>query len=380
MQRRSLCRVTQLEHHTTNCSCQVSKTYCLSWRQEDQAHGDYLCPLRARCHARAGVYTLSPLPPSSPSTTRLLRHRLTMPAPTFAPAINTRGANHVPMRDPFATPPAIPPATAQIPSAYHANALGRAVLYHEQSHDEQVAYSQSSSSWSSFSKSSSMIPISSIDLEKNSGVDASEVRSVGNQPRRASRDPEKAAQSPAGASRSSRVRQHQEHVTRTAYLDEDMDDIRHVQEEKAWKILLFLSGPCVVLSVANMIWTLISLIVTIMTQPVRLCARRPTFGQQLGGLVGPALNLHLESIYTFLPPHADEDTSYQPGMLVVVMLLSPLLSLGMMLAAWVTAIFWAGSGVVGDPSGTDKRDDGRETVLTLRNWWEVWLVRSIRED
>lgn len=162
--------------------------------------------------------------------------------------------------------------------------------------------------------------------------------------------------------------------------DQDMEDARQLQERKAGKILLFLCGPCLALSALNALWTFVSLAMTFMAQPVRLCARRPTFGQQLGGFLGPSLNLQLKRIYTPLPPYADEDMSYKPGTLVAVQLLSPFLSLGMMLAALVVAVFWFASAVVGDPSGTDKRDDGRETVLALRNWWERWLMRGIRED
>jgi len=164
-----------------------------------------------------------------------------------------------------------------------------------------------------------------------------------------------------------------------AYSEEEVDGARLLQEQKALKILLFLCGPCVLLSALNTAWACIALFVTIITQPIRLCARRPSFGVQLGGLLGPTLNLQLRCISTPLPPHANEDGSYHAGMLTAIHLLSPLLSLGMMLVAWVVAMYWASSMAVGDPSGTDKRDDGRETVLTLRNWWECWLTKGVKE-
>jgi hypothetical protein len=160
----------------------------------------------------------------------------------------------------------------------------------------------------------------------------------------------------------------------------DVEEAYRIQEENALKILLFLAMPCVALSFLNAMWALISLFITIFSQPVRLCARRPSFGQQLGGLLGPSLNLQLKCIYTPLSPHASEDYSYHPWTLMTVQLLSPFLSLGVMAAAWVVAVFWLSSFVVGDPSGTDRHDDGSETALALRRFWEKWLRRCIRYD
>jgi hypothetical protein len=191
-------------------------------------------------------------------------------------------------------------------------------------------------------------------------------------------DPEKGYTNPAACSP-------RQSASRIAYLGEDeTDEFAELQEQNAAKILFFLAGPCVVLSFLNAIWMILSMLITALTQPVRLCARRPTFGQQLSGLAGPALNLQLKSIYTPLPPHADEDTTYRAGTLAMVQLTTPFASLGMMIAAWVAAVFWLASAVVGDPApttaGQDKHDDGKETIMALRNWWEKWLVRCIRED
>lgn len=295
----------------------------------------------------------------------------TMSKTTLAPRTNIPGSNDVPTSDPFATPdvsplvlPAIPDPTAQLSSK------SRTLPIHTRESHEQTTHPYKSASMSSAAASSNMTPISSIDLEKTAAAER-ETQSRRSS-RRISRDPEKAAHSPAS---------NPTHASRVPYIeDADAEEIREVQETNALRILLFLSGPCVVLSFLNTVWTIISLLLTTMTQPVRLCARRPTFGQQLGGLVGPALNLQLKSIYTPLRPHADEDTTYRAGMLVTVMLLSPFLSMGMMMAAWIAAVYWVSSAVVGDPAGQDKRDDGRETVLALRNWWERWLVRSVSED
>ncbi|GAB7362570.1 hypothetical protein MBLNU230_g2886t1 [Neophaeotheca triangularis] len=170
-----------------------------------------------------------------------------------------------------------------------------------------------------------------------------------------------------------------------SYSQNDDDDTEvkeglRLQEEKAVHILCFLAAPCVGLSLLNALWTLIALIITALSQPVRLCARRPSFSQQLGGLLGPALNLQLRCVYTPLPPHADDDSTYHPSTLVVTHLFSPFLGMAMAVAAWVVAVYWLLAAVVGDPVGDDKRDDGKEAVLGLRGWWESWFVRCLRHD
>ncbi|KAK3110303.1 hypothetical protein LTR53_015537, partial [Teratosphaeriaceae sp. CCFEE 6253] len=238
-----------------------------------------------------------------------------------------------------------------------------------------TAYDRTSTAYyksSSFSSQGSglMTPVSSMDLEKSSTVQET--------PPRLQHDPEKAIHPTRHHPR--QTNNMSDNVSMSYSEDDGDEDGRRLQEDKAINILLYLSGPCVVLSALNMVWTCIALLISLLSQPVRLCARRPSFGQQLSGLLGPALNLQLRRIYTPLPPHANEDGSYHAGTLVAVHLLSPFLSLGMMFLAWVLAVYWVSSAVVGDPAGLDKRDDGRETVLGLRKWWESYLMRSVREQ
>lgn len=296
---------------------------------------------------------------------------------------NHNAAGHPPvLRDPFASPLQPPKPCAQ---PHHARSAPHAAvapittdesMYHG---NDRSSSTYKSSSLSSGGSSTLMTPMSSIDLEKSK-------RS--RQPRRAERDPEKVMSKSQRDSPQQPQQPQQQHQfdhgdgASLAYSDEDDEDDsgRRLQEEKAVKILLYLSGPCVILSALNTVWALISVVITCLTQPVRLCARRPTFGQQLSGLLGPALNLQLKAIYTPLPPHANDDRSYHAMTLVMVHVLSPFISLGMMFMAWVLAVYWLSSAVVGDPAGMDKRDDGRETVLGLRNWWERYLMRSVQDD
>ncbi|KAK5175703.1 uncharacterized protein LTR77_000842 [Saxophila tyrrhenica] len=236
-----------------------------------------------------------------------------------------------------------------------------------------------SGSMSSTMASSIMTP-SSVNMEKGAVPEEEGPRQSSRESRRSggNRDPEK------GTRHSSRHGSHQSNrVDKTIAMeeeDEEVDEGRAMQEQHAVKILLFLSGPAVILSAINTVWAVIALVITALSQSIRICARRPSFGQQLAGLLGPTLNLQLRSIYTPLPPHANEDGSYHDATLFMVHILSPFMSFVIMFAAWVLGFYWLASGMVGDPAGQDKRDDGKETVLGLRNFWEGWLMRSVKEE
>lgn len=289
--------------------------------------------------------------------------------------------------DPFASPasqatntvPRQPEACAQLPPR---TSQGPTFSDEELATNDPHSTARAATSHKSSSMSSAGTTMSSFDLEK--GMTKEQDRHDRRSKRDSARDPEKAfysAQTPARSHRSPRhsQRQSRDDAASATYsdVDSEIDAGLALQEAKAMKILFFLSGPVVALSFLNFFWTLISLAITTLSQPVRLCARRITFGQQLASLLGPALNLQLKSIYTPLPPHANEDGVFHPGMLVFVHLVSPVLSIGVMIAGWVVAVYWLMAGIVGDPAGMDKRDDGRETVLGLRGWWENLMLKGI---
>ena len=315
-----------------------------------------------------------------------------MTQPALAPTHLDKQVTNV--DDPFATPARVDsfPATPQ-PCAfpYHdENATRHAIAsrdaapgHHRQQSSVHKTYKPGSVS--SAGDSSIMTPGTSVDLEK-AGL------------KREARKPKRSSRGSSGSKQHSNNRceekvmpgspDHLAHSsdrgagTRQTYEEDDdeVDEGRQAQEQHVLKILFFLSGPCVLLSALNTAWACIALVVTALSQPIRICAKRPTFGQQLAGLLGPTLNLQLRSIYTPLPPHANEDSSYHTMMLVMIHMLSPFLSFVVMFASWTLAVYWLSSTIVGDPAGQDKRDDGKETVLGLRNWWERWLMRCIKEE
>jgi len=144
-------------------------------------------------------------------------------------------------------------------------------------------------------------------------------------------------------------------------------------EEMPWQLLLFLSGPCALLSAAITLWTIVALLLSLLLAPLRLCATRPSLSEQLKNLLAPALNLQLHLIYSH-----DSTSEYSTPMLIVVHFFSPLVAFGVAIAAWTAAGFWFFSSILGDPGGHDGHNDGKESILGVRNWWERWLSRALR--
>lgn len=70
---------------------------------------------------------------------------------------------------------------------------------------------------------------------------------------------------------------------------------------------------------------------------------------------------------------------FSPFCLIFIHAVSPILSIGNAIAAWIVAVFWVFAIIMGNPDGTEKRDDGRATVLMLRDWWERCLLFAIRK-
>ncbi|EMD95990.1 hypothetical protein COCC4DRAFT_157004 [Bipolaris maydis ATCC 48331] len=145
-------------------------------------------------------------------------------------------------------------------------------------------------------------------------------------------------------------------------------------EEKAWQLLLWLCGPCAFLSGVIAIWTFCALFITILLSPLRLCTTRAPLSEQIKSFLAPSLNLQLHMVYSH-----DSTSGYSAPMLVVIHLFSPIVAFGVAIAAWTAAGFWFFSCILGDPGGHDGHNDGRESIVGVRNWWERWLSRGLRE-
>ncbi|EFW17506.1 hypothetical protein D8B26_000214 [Coccidioides posadasii str. Silveira] len=82
--------------------------------------------------------------------------------------------------------------------------------------------------------------------------------------------------------------------------------------------------------------------------------------------------------YTTSPYSPSCNSHYSIPWLILIHLLSPLLIVPVLFAAWITAFFWIFTMIMGNPDGTERRDDGRAAVLGVRNWWKIWLSKARR--
>lgn len=129
----------------------------------------------------------------------------------------------------------------------------------------------------------------------------------------------------------------------------------------------------------------------ILTTPLRLCPptsffRSTTFSAQLCKLLAPALRNHerlaQSSSSDNYRGHHTTSSIYSPtnhfsaGGLILVLMVAPILSMGLLLAVWIAAFFWIFAMILGNPDGTEKKDDGRAAVLGVNGWWQTWLHKS----
>jgi hypothetical protein len=127
------------------------------------------------------------------------------------------------------------------------------------------------------------------------------------------------------------------------------------------------------LSVAITLWTFVALLVSLALVPLKFCTSRPPLSTQLSTFLAPALNLQLHLVYSH-----NSSQDYNASMLVVIHLFSPVIAFGVAIAAWTAAAFWFFSSILGDPGGHDGHNDGKESILGVRKWWEQWLSRGLR--
>lgn len=145
-------------------------------------------------------------------------------------------------------------------------------------------------------------------------------------------------------------------------------------------------------------YTVFGLFFVLLTSPFRLCScipylRKTSFRAQLCDLLVPQLHYHERLIRLRRSSHRSSSTQsiyndpnraresdptqdYSIGGLVAVLLLSSLLTLAFFLLAWTAAFFWIFAMILGNPDGTERRDDGRAAVLGVCKWWQIWLGKA----
>ena len=76
----------------------------------------------------------------------------------------------------------------------------------------------------------------------------------------------------------------------------------------------------------------------------------------------------------------DPSIFYSVGMSITVLMVSPFFSIAILLCTWTAAFFWVFTKVMGNPDGTERKDDGRAAVLGVCKWWQTWLGKAQRSS
>ncbi|KAJ5081916.1 hypothetical protein NUU61_010180 [Penicillium alfredii] len=181
------------------------------------------------------------------------------------------------------------------------------------------------------------------------------------------------------------------------------DDDPSDASQDALLMLFRLSLPVPIFSLCASLYTIGAVLFAILVLPARLCAlssylRSISFTGQLCDLLSPALHVH-ERLVGMRPPAvsnrsastqwirtepdsdlSDPSAGYSVGAAISVLVLSPLLSVAILLFAWTAAFFWVFAMVLGNPDGTERKDDGRAAVLGVCRWWQTWLGKARKES
>jgi hypothetical protein len=140
-------------------------------------------------------------------------------------------------------------------------------------------------------------------------------------------------------------------------------------------------------SVLLSIWTIFALLFAILLQPINLFRKTKTLREQTIDFVAPALKMHLSFILSSI--REETYASYSLPLLIIVTLLAPVVSVAVAISAWTAACFWFYAAIIGDPEGLDREsrrssyikeeeEDGKASVLAVRNWWRKWLTKALR--
>lgn len=129
-------------------------------------------------------------------------------------------------------------------------------------------------------------------------------------------------------------------------------------------------------SLFSCLFTIFTLVALVIISPVQICRREWSFSLSMIRTVCPVYRKHLQLLYA---PSVDNAHNFEFGLfrLIAVHITAPLLSICFAFFSWIAAIFWLFAITMGNPDGTEKRDDGRATVLMARNKWERYLLLAL---
>ncbi|RMZ76819.1 hypothetical protein DV738_g4665, partial [Chaetothyriales sp. CBS 135597] len=162
------------------------------------------------------------------------------------------------------------------------------------------------------------------------------------------------------------------------YIPPDDDEIIEEDDHAVW-ILCWLSCMDPFHSLFSCLFSLFAFVGLVLFWPLRICRQGDPFSTVLIRTIAPVFWNHLKQIYA---PSAKKahDFDFSAPRLMLVHLVLPIVSFGMAFFAWVAAVFWLFTLTMGNPDGTEKRDDGRATVLGARNYLEKYLLSALKNE
>lgn len=134
-----------------------------------------------------------------------------------------------------------------------------------------------------------------------------------------------------------------------------------------------------VLALLISIYTFLTAVFFLLLSPFYLCMKDQPLTAHFHRFLSPSPRFELYLIFSI---HDTETALYNGAgnvaRLVVANILAPIYAIAIAVAAWVAAVFWTYTAILGNPDGGEDRDDGREAVLAVRGWWERWLLLGLR--
>lgn len=127
------------------------------------------------------------------------------------------------------------------------------------------------------------------------------------------------------------------------------------------------------------IYTLFTATLLLLLSPCFLLLKQRPISTRFYRFLAPPPEYQLGLIFS---TYETNSTTYHTGhslaILVLVNTFAPFCAVAIAASAWVGGVFWFYTAILGNPDGKEERDDGREFVLTVRGWWERWLIQGLR--
>lgn len=131
---------------------------------------------------------------------------------------------------------------------------------------------------------------------------------------------------------------------------------------------------------AMAIYSLFASLLILLLSPLRLCTKLQPATSHFSRFLVPPLRYQLGIVYSV--PRLEDAPSKGSSMPILIGCLAPLVAVGVCIAAWVAGGFWLFAKILGNPNANsgkdDESNDGRATVMGVKDLWVAWLLRGFR--